>query len=150
MSSQHSRYCPKICPYDVQGIPAVRKAWSARQTPPDPKGDSPIGQSAEDTPTLSDLKRTVIVLLGGENMDIKKRDGSTEVFMPEKVVVSAVKSGASYEVAKEIASSLTSRTEETMASSEIREYVLTELRSRGASSAADSWESYDRERKERS
>ena len=83
-------------------------------------------------------------------MEVKKRNGSTELFMPEKVVVSAVKSGASYEVAREIASSLSSRKEETMASSEIREYVLTELRSKGASSAADSWESYDRERKERS
>ena len=83
-------------------------------------------------------------------MEVRKRDGSTEIFMPEKVVVSAVKSGASYEVAKEIAGTLSSRTEDTMASSEIREYVLTELRSRGASSAADSWESYDRERKERS
>ncbi|MFW9800133.1 MAG: ATP cone domain-containing protein [Candidatus Thorarchaeota archaeon] len=82
-------------------------------------------------------------------MEVKKRDGSTEAFMPEKVVVSAVKSGASYDTAREIASSLSSRTEKTIESSEIREYVLTELRSRGASSAADSWESYDRERKKR-
>lgn len=83
-------------------------------------------------------------------MEVKKRDGSTEVFLAEKVVVSAVKSGASPEVAREIASSLSSRTEKTMESSEIREYVLTELRSKGAASAADSWESYDRERKKRS
>ena len=70
--------------------------------------------------------------------------------MSEKVVVSAVKSGAPYEVAREIASSLSERSEATMKSSEIREYVLTELRSKGASSAADSWESYDKEKKSRS
>ena len=76
-------------------------------------------------------------------MNITKRDGSTEVFMPEKVVVSAVKSGAPYETARDIASSLSKRSESTMKSSEIREYVLTELRSRKAASAADAWEAYD-------
>ena len=81
----------------------------------------------------------------GENMEVRKRNGSTETFMSEKVVVSAVKAGASYEMAREIASSLSSRTESTIESSEIRSYVLSELRSRGATSAADSWESYDRE-----
>jgi len=83
-------------------------------------------------------------------MEIKKRDGSTEVYMPEKVVVSAVKAGAPYEISREIASSLSKRSEATMKSSEIREYVLTELRSRGAASAADSWEAYDKEKKSRS
>ena len=77
-------------------------------------------------------------------MNITKRNGSTEVFMPEKVVVSAVKSGAPYETARDIASSLSKRSESTMKSSEIREYVLTELRSRKAASAADSWEAYNR------
>ena len=79
-------------------------------------------------------------------MEIKKRDGSTEIYMSEKVVVSAVKSGAPYEVAREIASSLSERSEATMKSSEIREYVLAELRSKGAASAADSWESYDKKK----
>ena len=83
----------------------------------------------------------------GDNMDVKKRNGSTETFMPEKVVVSAVKAGASYDMARDIASSLSSRTESTMDSSEIRSYVLSELRSRGATSVADSWESYDSERR---
>ena len=67
--------------------------------------------------------------------------------MPEKVVVSAVKSGAPYEISREIASSLSERSEATMKSSEIREYVLTELRSKGATSAADSWEAYDKKKK---
>ncbi|MFW9889417.1 MAG: ATP cone domain-containing protein [Candidatus Thorarchaeota archaeon] len=80
-------------------------------------------------------------------MNVKKRDGSTEVFMPEKVVVSAVKSGAPYDTAKEIASSLSKRSESVLESREIREHVLSELRSRDAAAAADAWESYDREKK---
>ncbi|MGD9397460.1 MAG: hypothetical protein PVJ05_13585 [Candidatus Thorarchaeota archaeon] len=80
-------------------------------------------------------------------MEIKKKDGSTEVFMPEKVVVSAVKCGCPYDTAREIASSLSARSESTMESTEVREYVLSELRSRGATSSADAWEAYDREHK---
>lgn len=80
-------------------------------------------------------------------MKVKKRDGSTEVFMPEKVIVSAVKAGAPYETARDIASSLSKRSESGMKSSEIRTYVLSELRSRKAASAADSWEAYDRKHK---
>ena len=80
-------------------------------------------------------------------MEIKKRSGSTEVYMPEKVVVSAVKCGCPYDTAREIASSLSSRSESVMESSEVRKYVLSELRSRGAASSADAWETYDREHK---
>lgn len=80
-------------------------------------------------------------------MKITKRDGSTEVYMPEKVVVSAVKAGAPYDTARDIASSLSKRSESTMKSTEIREHVLSELRTRKAASAADAWESYDREHK---
>jgi len=83
------------------------------------------------------------------NMEIKKRSGSTEVFMPEKVVVSAVKCGCPYDTAREISSSLSERKESVMKSSEVREYVLSELRSRGAASSADAWEAYDREHKKR-
>jgi transcriptional regulator NrdR family protein len=82
-------------------------------------------------------------------MEVKKRDGSTEVYMPEKVVVSAVKCGCPYDTAREIASSLSERSESTIESTEIREYVLSELRSREASSAADAWEVYDRDKKSR-
>jgi len=80
-------------------------------------------------------------------MKVKKRDGSTEVFMPEKVVVSAVKAGAPYDTARDIASSLSKRSESTMKSTEIRNYVLSELRSRKAATAADAWETYDRTHK---
>ena len=80
-------------------------------------------------------------------MEVIKRDGSTEIFMPEKVVVSAVKSGAPYETARDIASSLSTKSESTMKSTEIRSYVISELRSREAASAADAWESYDQTHK---
>jgi transcriptional regulator NrdR family protein len=82
-------------------------------------------------------------------MEVRKKSGSTEVFMPEKVVVSAVKCGCPYDTAREIASSLSARKESTIESTEIREYVLSELRSRDAASAADAWEAYDREKKSR-
>lgn len=80
-------------------------------------------------------------------MKVTKRDGSTEAYMSEKVVVSAVKAGAPYETARDIASSLSKRSESTMKSTEIRTHVLSELRARKAASAADAWESYDREHK---
>ncbi len=80
-------------------------------------------------------------------MEVKKRSGSTEPFIPEKIVVSAVKSGCPYEIAREIASSLESRAESSLTTSEIREFVLTEMRSRGATSAAESWETYEKEHK---
>ncbi|MHA2377834.1 MAG: hypothetical protein ACXADO_00880 [Candidatus Thorarchaeota archaeon] len=82
-------------------------------------------------------------------MEVRKKDGSTEVFMPEKVVVSAVKCGCPYNTAKEIAGSLSERSESMLESTEIRKHVLSELRSRDAASAADAWESYDREHKSR-
>ncbi len=80
-------------------------------------------------------------------MEVRKRAGTTEIFMPEKIVVSAVKSGCPYEVAREIASTLESRSESSITTSEIREFVLSEMRARGATSAAESWESYEREHK---
>jgi transcriptional repressor NrdR len=80
-------------------------------------------------------------------MKVTKRDGSSEVFMSEKIVVSAVKAGAPYETARDIASSLSKRTESTMKSSEIRKHVLSELRTRKATAAADAWEAYDKKHK---
>jgi 2-phosphoglycerate kinase len=84
---------------------------------------------------------------GSEIMEVSKKSGTTEVFMPEKVVVSAVKCGCSYDTAREIASSLSSRSESSITTSEIRKFVLSEMRSKGATSAADSWESYDSKHK---
>jgi len=89
----------------------------------------------------------IIILV--KKMQVKKRDGSLEAFMPEKIVVSAVKAGAPYEVAREIASSLESRhkKEEVLESPTIRKYVLTELKSRGHESVVESWEAYDQRKK---
>lgn len=80
-------------------------------------------------------------------LEVTKRSGTTETFMPEKVVVSAVKCGCPYDVARSIASDLSSRSASTITTTEIREFVVTEMRSRGATSAADAWESYEKEHK---
>jgi len=79
-------------------------------------------------------------------MDVKKRTGKTEPFMPEKVVVSIVKAGAPYEVAKQIAQSLSAKPVSSMKSSEIREFVLKELKTKGYTSVATHWESYDKKK----
>ncbi|MGC9554630.1 MAG: ATP cone domain-containing protein, partial [Thermoplasmatota archaeon] len=53
-----------------------------------------------------------------------KKDGREEEFIPEKIVVSAVKSGAPPELAREIAREIQATRQETMESKEIRERVL--------------------------
>ncbi|RDE17953.1 MAG: ATPase [Candidatus Thorarchaeota archaeon] len=83
-------------------------------------------------------------------MEVKKRTGETEPFMPEKIVVAVVKSGVSYDVAKQIASSVASKPVSVIKSSEIREIVLSELKSRGLTAAVTHWESYDRKRHKKS
>ncbi len=82
-------------------------------------------------------------------MQIKKKDGTLEPYMPEKVVVAAVKAGAPYQTARDIAASLSKRTESVMTTADVRKYVLSELRSRGAAKSADSWEAYDSKRKKK-
>jgi hypothetical protein len=80
-------------------------------------------------------------------MQIRKQDGTLEAFMPEKVVVSIVKSGAPYKDARSIADSLSRRTEATMESSEIREYIHKQLQSKGHSSSVENWTRYETEMK---
>ncbi len=80
-------------------------------------------------------------------MQVKKRDGSLEAFMPEKVVVSIVKSGAPYSDARSIADSFSSSSESQMESSDIRTQIHSALKTRGFSSAISHWNSYDRERR---
>ncbi|MGV9103050.1 MAG: ATP cone domain-containing protein [Promethearchaeia archaeon] len=82
-------------------------------------------------------------------MEVVKRSGERETFMPEKITVSAVKAGASYDTARSIAGSAQSEFESIAETAQIRDYVLTELRSRGEKSAAQSWERYDQEKKGR-
>jgi transcriptional repressor NrdR len=80
-------------------------------------------------------------------MQVRKHDGTTEAFMPEKVVVSIVKSGAPYKDARSIADSLSRRPEATMESSEIREFVHKQLQSKGHGASVENWTRYDEEMK---
>jgi hypothetical protein len=80
-------------------------------------------------------------------MQVRKQDGSLEVFMPEKVVVSIVKNGAPYKDARNIADTLSRRSEATMESSEIREFIHSQLQSKGHSASVESWTRYETEMK---
>lgn len=80
-------------------------------------------------------------------MQVRKRNETLEAFMPEKVVVSILKSGAPYKDARSIAESLSKQSRDTMSSSEIRDFVHSQLRSRGHDSSVDSWIRYESEMK---
>jgi transcriptional repressor NrdR len=82
-------------------------------------------------------------------MQVRKQDGTTEAFMPEKVVVSIVKSGAPYKDARSIADSLSRRSEKMMDSSEIRDFVHSELKSKGHADSVENWARYESEMKHR-
>lgn len=58
-----------------------------------------------------------------------KKDGRKEDFIPEKIVVSAIKTGASVDVARNIARKIESIEKEEIETKEIREIVLHELKS---------------------
>ncbi len=58
---------------------------------------------------------------------VTKKDGRKEDFIPEKIVVSAVKSGATLEIARNIARKVEKIDKKEIKSSEIREIVLHEL-----------------------
>lgn len=58
-----------------------------------------------------------------------KRDGRKEEFIPEKIVVSAIKSGANKEIARKIAEKVEKIDKEEIETKEIREIVLNELKS---------------------
>ena len=81
-------------------------------------------------------------------MQVRKQDDTLEAFMPEKVVVSIVKSGAPYKDARSIAASLSSRSDNEMSSSEIRDFVHSQLNSRGHKSSLKNWSEYEREMKQ--
>lgn len=57
-----------------------------------------------------------------------KKSGKKEDFVKEKIVVSAVKSGASVDVARNIATKIEQHNNEEIHSSEIRKSVLDELK----------------------
>mgnify|MGYP001224243684 CR=1 FL=1 len=81
-------------------------------------------------------------------MQVRKQDGTLEAFMPEKVVVSIVKSGAPYEDARSIAASLSNRSKDVIKASEIREFVHSQLKSRGHNSSITNWTNYETEMKQ--
>ncbi|KAA0000206.1 MAG: ATPase [Thermoplasmata archaeon] len=58
-----------------------------------------------------------------------KKDGRKEEFIPEKIVVSAIKSGASAEIARDIAKKVEKIEREEIETREIRDIVLHELKS---------------------
>ncbi len=57
-----------------------------------------------------------------------KKDGRKEEFIPEKIVVSAVKSGANIDIARNIANKIEKIEKEEIETKEIREIVLHELK----------------------
>jgi transcriptional regulator NrdR family protein len=59
---------------------------------------------------------------------VVKKDGREEEFVPEKIVVSAVKGGAPPELARSIARDIEQSGQQTIKSKEIRERVLEKLR----------------------
>ena len=83
-------------------------------------------------------------------MQVRKRSDTLEAFMPEKVVVSILKSGAPYKDARSIAESISKKSENTMSSSDIRDYVHSQLRERGHDSSVDNWVKYETEMKNES
>lgn len=61
---------------------------------------------------------------------VKKRDGRKEPFVVEKIVVSAVKSGAPPEVARTVAADIERMAKEEITTGEIKTKVLAMLKSR--------------------
>ncbi len=72
-----------------------------------------------------------------------KKDGRKEEFIPEKIIVSAIKSGATPEIARNIAGKIERIGKEEIESSEIREIVLHELGSINPE-WRERWLSYDK------
>ncbi len=73
-----------------------------------------------------------------------KKDGRKEEFIPEKIVVAAIKSGATPEIARNIAEKVKKIDKEEIESKEIREIVLHELSSINPK-WRERWISYDKQ-----
>ncbi|PNX45772.1 MAG: hypothetical protein BV459_07750 [Thermoplasmata archaeon M11B2D] len=58
--------------------------------------------------------------------NVIKKDGRIEPFIKEKIVVSAVKTGVTVTIAREIAENIEKKPEENIRTSWIRQYVLKE------------------------
>ncbi|MFX1598106.1 MAG: ATP cone domain-containing protein [Promethearchaeota archaeon] len=79
---------------------------------------------------------------------IKKRDGRSENFVAEKIVVSAVKSGAPASVAREIAKKVEAEVKDGISTKDIKRMVLEMLREENPEWEKN-WLIYDREVKKR-
>jgi transcriptional repressor NrdR len=82
-------------------------------------------------------------------MMIKKQDGRKEPFVREKIIVSAVKSGADPDYARTIANEIEKNVKEGTATQEIRKNVLAMLKSRNPEWERN-WMVYDTAVKKRS
>ena len=81
--------------------------------------------------------------------EIRKRDGEIEEFIPEKIVVSCVKSGADLETAREISNEIKHSLKERTESKELKEKVLALLEEKNPN-WKENWLLYDRAVKRRS
>ncbi len=79
---------------------------------------------------------------------VTKRDGQSEDFITEKVVVSAVKTGAPADVARKIAKDVEAKVYEGISTEEIRRMALEELRRKNPEWEKN-WLTYDRAVKKR-
>ena len=59
---------------------------------------------------------------------VVKRDGRTEEFIPEKIIVSIIKVGAPADLARQIAKDIQSKVKDKISTAEIRRIVLEDLR----------------------
>lgn len=80
---------------------------------------------------------------------VKKRDGRKEVFIPEKIVVSAIKSGAPPDVARIIAQDIERTAKEGITTQEIKTKTLQLLKSKNPEWERN-WMVYDTAVKKRS
>ncbi|RXE56457.1 ATPase [Methanoculleus taiwanensis] len=81
-------------------------------------------------------------------VDVVKRDGRREPFVPEKITVSAVKAGAPLEDARRIAQGVERAAHDGISTDEIRRRVLEQLRDQNAG-WEQNWLVYDRAVKKR-
>ncbi len=81
-------------------------------------------------------------------IQVKKQDGKTESFIPEKLIVSAIKSGATPDDARTMARKIESKLSGTIASTDLRSQMLSELRQKNAK-LEENWLVYDRAVKRR-
>jgi transcriptional repressor NrdR len=63
-------------------------------------------------------------------INVKKRDGRKEVFIPEKIVVSAVKTGATPEIARVVSQEISKGIQDGATTQEIKVQVLTRLKAK--------------------